>query len=159
MLHLSRFPFQRDCQSPEHFWENQVHEFHDDRCKHQKTQSSRTDLHLHSRFGHPPEKGIQKSLFHYTEKNDFHQVFYYAKNSDYAKKCLQLLMDADTLSAFCGECYKDWDEYPLFRRCLSEQTVREEGGRRLATHKDGTINSSILQNPSDPEATFRNKAG
>ncbi len=104
-------------------------------------------------------EGIPESLLHYADDNDFNQVFYYAKNSDYAEKSLQLLADADELSAFCGGRYNDWKEYQIFSRCISEQTVKEEGGRRLATHEDGTMDSSILQNPSDPEATFRSKAG
>lgn len=104
-------------------------------------------------------KGIPENLLHYADDNDFNQVFYYARNSDYAEKCLQLLADADALSDFCGGHYKDWKEYQLFARCISEQTVREGDGRRLATREDGTMDSSILQNPSDPEATFRNKAG
>ncbi len=102
---------------------------------------------------------IPESLLHYAADNDFNQVFYYARNSDYAEKSLQLLADADALFAFCGGRYNDWKEYQLFSRCISEQTVKEEGGRRLATHEDGTMDSSILQNPSDPEATFRSKAG
>ena len=104
-------------------------------------------------------EGIPESLLHYADDNDFNQTFYYARNSDYAEKCLQLLADADALLAFCGGRYDDWKEYRLFTRCISEQTVREEGGRRLATREDGTMDSSILQNPSDPEATFRSKAG
>ena len=104
-------------------------------------------------------EGMPESLLHYAEDNDFNQFFYYAKNSDYAEKCLQLLADADALSDFCGGRFNDWKEYQLFNRCICEQTVREKGGRRLATHEDGTMDSSILQNPSDPEATFRSKAG
>ena len=104
-------------------------------------------------------EGIPESLLHYAADHDFNQVFYYAKNSDYAEKCLQLLTDADTLLAFCGGQWEDWKEYQLFSRCICEQTVREGGSRRLAAHGDGTMNSSILQNPSDPEATFRSKAG
>ena len=42
---------------------------------------------------------------------------------------------------------------------MSEQTIVNDGTRRLATREDGTMNSSMLQNPSDPEATFRCKAG
>jgi len=104
-------------------------------------------------------EGIPESLLHYAADNDFNQVFYYAKNSDYAERSLQLLADADALSAFCGGRYNDWKEYQLFSRCISEQTVREEESRRFATHEDGTMNSSILQNPSDLEATFLSKAG
>lgn len=104
-------------------------------------------------------KNISESLLHYAEDNDFNQVFYYAKNSDYSERCLQLLTDADTLLAFCGDNYAEWKEYSLFCRCISEQTVKEDEGRRLSTHEDGTMDSSILQNPSDEEATYRSKAG
>lgn len=75
------------------------------------------------------------------------------------KKALQLLADADILADFYKDRYFGRKEYGLFHRCIPEQTIKEEGGRRLATHEDGTMNSSILQNPSDPEATFRSKAG
>lgn len=103
--------------------------------------------------------GIPEGLLHYAEANDFNQVFYYAKSSDYTKKCMNLLADADVLRNFCGDACRDWREYKLFCRCIAEQTVEEDGKRRLATHEDGTMDSSILQNPSDPEATFRSKAG
>ncbi len=105
-------------------------------------------------------EGIPESLLHYdAQENDFNRVFYYAKNSDYAEKCIQLLADSDKLLAFCGERFNDWKEYKLFSRCLSEQTVKKKGKRRLSMHEDGTMNSSILRNPSDPDATFRSKAG
>lgn len=104
-------------------------------------------------------EGIPQGLLHYAEANDFNQIFYYAKNSDYAEKALQLLEDAEALSAFCGDACRDWKEYRLFNRCICEQTVKEGNIRRLATREDGTMDSSILQNPSDPEATFRCKAG
>lgn len=55
-------------------------------------------------------EGIPKSLLHYAADHDFNQVFYYARNSDYTEKSLQLLADADTLSAFCGGRYNDWKE-------------------------------------------------
>lgn len=42
---------------------------------------------------------------------------------------------------------------------MSEQTIVNDGTRRLATREDVTMNSSMLQNPSDPEAIFRSKAG
>lgn len=102
---------------------------------------------------------IPEGLQHYTAPNDFNQVFYYAKSSSYAERCLTLLNDADTLIALCGERYGDWEESILFHRCMAEQTIVDDGLRRLATHEDGIMNSSILQNPSDPEATFRSKAG
>lgn len=102
---------------------------------------------------------IPEELRHYAVPNDYNKVFYYAKSSSYAEKCLTLLRDADTLFELCGDAYTDWDEYILFKRCMSEQTVIDNSTRRLATREDGTMHSSMLQNPSDPDATFRTKAG
>ena len=49
---------------------------------------------------------------------------------------------------------------PLQERVLKEQTVVEESGtRRLKTKEDGAMGSQILQNPSDPDATYREKEG
>lgn len=102
---------------------------------------------------------LPKELEHYTDSNDYNQMFYYAKGSEYTQKCLDLLKDADQLFEVCGDNYNDLSEYKLFKRCMSEQTVKEGDSRRLATHEDGIMNSSILQNPSDPESTFCSKAG
>jgi len=77
-------------------------------------------------------EGIPESLLHYAADNDFNQVFYYARNSGYAEKALQLLTDADALSAFCDGRYNDWKEYQLFSRYISEQTVDEGDCRRVA---------------------------
>ena len=40
-----------------------------------------------------------------------------------------------------------------------EFIIVENENRRLRTKEDGGMKSTMLQNPSDPEATFRNKAG
>lgn len=49
---------------------------------------------------------------------------------------------------------------PLQERVLKEQTVVEESGaRRLKTKEGGAMGSQILQNPSDPDATYREKEG
>ena len=59
----------------------------------------------------------------------------------------------------CGGSYDEVTEYQLLVRCLSEQTVVKEAKRRLKTKEDGAMDSGILQNPSDPDATYRDKAG
>ena len=61
------------------------------------------------------------------------------------------------LLELCGTDYEEVTEYQLLLRCLSGQTVVENGKRRLRTKEDGTKNSTALQNPSDPDATYRNK--
>lgn len=103
--------------------------------------------------------GIPEDLLHYADANDYNKTFYHAKSSDYTEKAIQLLADSDTLIGLFGERCRDWKEYGLLSRCISEQTVMEDGKRRLAKREDKTMTSTILQNPSDPEATFRKKAG
>lgn len=102
---------------------------------------------------------IPDELNHYTEDNDFNKVIYHNRSEETDEKMLTLLKDADTLFDFCKDTYDDVTEYQLFTRCISEQTIVDDSSRRLRTKEDGGYNSTILQNPSDPEATFRSKAG
>lgn len=74
-------------------------------------------------------------------------------------KIQKLLNDSDALLKACGSGLEDVLEYGLFIRCLPEQTIVEDGKRRLRTKEDGIMNPSLLQNPSDADATYRNKAG
>lgn len=48
-----------------------------------------------------------------------------------------LLKDADTLLDVCTGKFDDVTEYQLLVRCLSEQTIQEEGTRRLRVKADG----------------------
>ena len=96
---------------------------------------------------------------HYYDPNDFNRVIYHSRSTDADKRIGVLLKDADLLLEKCGNDFEEITEYQLFVRCLSEQTIVEDGKRRLRTKEDGGMNSSILQNPSDPDATYRKKAG
>lgn len=51
--------------------------------------------------------------------------------------------------------YADPNDY---NRIFYHQSIENEK-RRLKTKEDGTMNSSALQNPSDPDASYRNKSG
>jgi len=95
----------------------------------------------------------------YADPNDYNQVFYHQRSTTMEEKVGKLLRDSDSLLGICGTSFEDVTEYQLFTRCLSEQTIVADGARRLRTKEDGTMNSSALQNPSDPDATYRNKAG
>lgn len=105
-----------------------------------------------------PEK-IPEELAHYADPNDYNRIFYHQRNDDMQEIIRMLLKDSDRLVSICGTDYEDVMEYQLFVRCLSDQSVVENGERRLKTKADGTMNSSALQNPSGPDATYRNKAG
>jgi Transposase DDE domain/Transposase domain (DUF772) len=102
---------------------------------------------------------LPEDMKHYVDPNDFNKVIYHQRSSDTENRMQDLLTDADRLLSLCSPAYENITEYELFVRCLSEQTVLCDGERRLRTKGDATMNSTALQNPSDPEATFRSKAG
>lgn len=104
-------------------------------------------------------KAIPEQLKHYADPNDFNQVIYHQRSTETDDRMQILLNDADTLLSICSPNYEETTEYELLVRCLSEQTIVENQKRRLRTKDDGTMKSTALQNPSDPEATFRSKAG
>ena len=104
-------------------------------------------------------KLIPEELQHYLNPNDFNQMFYYQRSSETNENIPQILADADKMLELCKSAFSESDDYKLLTRCLSEQTVVEDEKRRLRTKEDGGMDSNILQNPSDPDATFREKAG
>lgn len=97
-------------------------------------------------------------LKHYVDSDDFNRVIYHQRSTDADTRMNQILADADQLLAVCESEYQDSTEYELLVRCLSEQTIVDNETRRLRTKEDG-MRSDMLQNPSDPEATFRRKSG
>lgn len=108
---------------------------------------------------HPELLEKHKCLLPYTDPNDYNKVFYHQRSSSMEDKIKNLLEDSDTLLGICGTSFKDVLQYQLFARCLSEQTVVEDGARRMRKKEDGGLDSSVLQNPADPDATYRVKAG
>ncbi|MCD8175368.1 MAG: transposase, partial [Phascolarctobacterium sp.] len=106
------------------------------------------------------KKELPEQLVHYTENDDQNLVIYHNKSEDTADKIQTVLRDAKTLKELCGADYDESSNYQLLLRVLKEQAVeQEDGSYRLRTKEDGGMTSQILQNPADPEATFREKAG
>lgn len=101
---------------------------------------------------------VSEALAHYCDPNDFNKVIYHQRSTDAELRILELLDDADKLIELCNTGCENVTEYELFIRCISEQTIVDDGKRRLRTKEDATMNATAMQNPSDPEATFRKKA-
>lgn len=101
---------------------------------------------------------VPEEMMHYCDPNDFNRVIYHQRSTDTESRIQILLDDADTLIEICNSGFENVTEYELFIRCISEQTIIENNKRRLLTKEDGIMNATTLQNPSDPEATFRKKA-
>ena len=101
-----------------------------------------------------------KGMEHYYDPDDYNRVIYYSRSEDFDNRLTTILGDAEKLLLQCQGGYDDFSEYQLLVRVLREQTVKDESGNtRLRTKEDGGMDSHILQNPSDPEATYREKAG
>lgn len=96
---------------------------------------------------------------HYLEADDYNKVIYHSRNDEVDERMSTLLSDADDLIESCKGCYDEVTEYQLFSRCIAEQTIVDDNGRRLRTKEDGGMDSNMMQNPSDPDATYRSKAG
>lgn len=103
---------------------------------------------------------IPEHLRHYTEADDRNRVIYHNHSEETSAKIEAVLKDAATLKELCGVDYDDSSSYQLLLRVLKEQAVqREDGTYRLRTKEDGGMDANILQNPADPDATYREKAG
>ena len=103
---------------------------------------------------------IPEHLRHYTEADDRNRVIYHNHSEETSAKIEAVLKDATTLKELCGVDYDDSSSYQLLLRVLKEQAVqREDGTYRLRTKEDGGMDATILQNPADPDATYREKAG
>lgn len=81
---------------------------------------------------------------------------------DATERNVVVMKDADILIKICDSTgdFDDTSEYQLLIRLLKERTIIDDGGSRRLRQKEEVENpSEVLLNPSDPEATFRYKAG
>ena len=102
---------------------------------------------------------LPENLLHYTDKDDRNQFIYHNKSDETEEKISKVLADCSTVLFSCDESYEESSNYLLFKRVLSEQTVPEDGVYRLRTKEDDGMNGDMIQNPTDPDATYREKAG
>lgn len=106
------------------------------------------------------ENQLPESLKHYCDADDHNRVLYHNRSEETESKIETVLKDAATLIQFCGSHYDEDTEYQLLLRMIREQTITlKEGQYQLKEKEDGSMGSAILQNPSDPDATYCKKAG
>ncbi len=105
------------------------------------------------------DSAFPESLTHYTEEEDHNRVLYHNRSEDTDSKIAQVLKDAAMIIAACGSRYDESSEYQLLIRVIEEQTDKDPDGKLTLKSKKSGMNSEILQNPADPDATFREKAG
>jgi hypothetical protein len=95
---------------------------------------------------------------HYLNADDKNRVIYHNKAEDRAAKIQAIIEDGAALIERLGEAGSELPEYELVKRMLEDQSVTDDKGRRVAKNSH-TIKPDSLQNPSDPDATYRKKAG
>jgi hypothetical protein len=101
----------------------------------------------------PPE------LLHYLDDDDRNEVIYYCKGEDVTSRLDKVISDAVTMKNLMnGDEWLELSEYQLLIRVLKEQTDEDSDGKVTAKPKS-EISPASLQNPSDPDATYRKKAG
>lgn len=106
------------------------------------------------------DRKLPEHLEHYTQADDRNRIIYHNHSDETSDKIAIILKDASELKELCGGDYAESGNYQLLLRVLKEQAVRDgDGSYRLRTKGDGGMDATILQNPADPDATYREKAG
>ena len=96
---------------------------------------------------------------HYLEEEDFNETIYYCKSEDVEPRLQKVIREAEAVKRLMTEdAWHEMPEYQLLIRVLNEQADRTDDGEVVPKNKKD-ITPGSLQNPSDPDATFRSKAG
>jgi len=102
---------------------------------------------------------IPKDCMHYLEKDDRNDVIYRRRGAEAEGQLAKAIKEGLELQKVLEETgLTDKEEYKLLHRAIDDQTETDENGKRVARDKR-KISPTSLQNPSDPDATFRRKAG
>lgn len=103
---------------------------------------------------------IPQELMHYLDPEDENQVIYYCKGEDAQPRLEQTMKDAERVSKLMAEdSWHEFQEYQLLIRVLHEQTAFDKDTGTTTLKDNAEITPQSLQNPSDPDATYREKAG
>ena len=102
---------------------------------------------------------IPSKMEHYLHTDDLNEVIYYRKSEDVVGRLDQAIADASALRGIMADDqWQKFQEYQLLIRVLSEQATEDGTGTPRPKDK-AEIRPDSLQNPSDPDATYRRKAG
>ena len=102
---------------------------------------------------------IPTDMVHYLNPDDHNDVIYHSKNEDVTDRLTTAITDAGRIrNIMSGDEWLEFSEYQLLSRVLCEQAQEETNGSLKAKSKS-EIQPDSLQNPSDPDATYRSKAG
>lgn len=103
---------------------------------------------------------LPESMVHYTEKEDYNKMVYHMRDTDINDRFKVVLADAKLLADSYRGDFDQSADYQLLIRVLKEQSkAAEDGSLILKDKSDDTMDSQMLQSPTDPDATYRSKAG
>lgn len=105
------------------------------------------------------DNNYPESLRHYLNDSDHNELLYHNRSENTDDKISLVLQDAVLIKTACDGNYDDSSEYQLLIRVLGEQTISDDSGKLILKDKATGMNSTILQNPADPDATYLKKAG
>ena len=101
---------------------------------------------------------LLKELEMYADPNNRNRIVYYEQDTPQEERLQKVIDDATRLLPLCKEDYEHTEDYQLLLRAIGEQTKDDGKGSRILKTKEDGMDSSVLQNLSDPDATFRVKA-
>ena len=104
---------------------------------------------------------VPDKFIHYNDSNDRNKVVYHDKETSTKDKIQKVIDDASEILKLFEDDYSEYRDYQLLLRAIGEQTKPDpdDTSKRVPKEKGDPMDSSIMQNPSDPDATFRSKAG
>ena len=100
-----------------------------------------------------------EGIEHYADPNDRNKVVYHDSDTPGADRLQKVIDDAASLLPKCKDEYAGTEDYQLLERAIREQTKKDDDGHDVPKGKGDGMDSSTLQNPADPDATYRTKAG
>ena len=109
---------------------------------------------VHRAYGDEVLAGME----YYLKEDNKNRVIYHNKAEERGEKIQSILEDCAKLIKILGDAGEELPEYVLAKRMLNDQSTEGENGNPIAK-SNHDITPSSLQNPSDPEATYRKKAG
>jgi len=102
---------------------------------------------------------LLEGLNDYEDPNNRNRIVYHDQSTPQNEKIQKVIDDAISLLPKCKDEYGQTDDYQLLQRAIDEQTKNDDKGNRIPKAKEDGMTPDILQNPSDPDATYRSKAG
>ena len=114
-----------------------------------------TNLNLVKEIYRVDENLVPQACRHYLEENDKAEHIYRLKKEEVESKTEALLTESLSLYAAAPESLHESQAYLNMARLLDEQTRETKTGPKPRAKNEISANS--MQNPSEPEATYRQK--